>query len=129
MRKGCAKYAGFIAFTYAFVFFGGIFFHYFQSGNLYTLKYSLSLPSVWMALTASLVIGWGLIKKYRWAWWLGLFGVLFQLYRAVPNAWQLILKQSDFPMGIIVVLVLFSTFLLLLLTSSVRKECLNNVRT
>lgn len=129
MGKGNAKYAGLIALAYAIVFFGGIFLHYFLSGSLYTLKYSLSLPKVWLVLATSLAIGWGLINSYCWAWWLGLVGVLFQLYGASQNAWQLSSNQSGLPAGIIIILVLLYSFLFLLLTPAVRKECLKNAST
>lgn len=123
MRIGCAKIAGLIALTYAIVFFGGIFFHYFLSGDLFTLKYSLGQPRVWLVLVATLVLAWGLLQRYVWAWWLSVAGVLVQLYGSSSIVLKHVAHNNHIPTGVLVVLALLISFLVVLLIPRTRKEC------
>jgi hypothetical protein len=65
------KVAAAIAAAYILVMLGGVLLNFVFTGDAFTLKYSLSLPSVWIAVGACLVISWGLWQRFRWAWWLG----------------------------------------------------------
>ncbi len=126
MRNGYAKLAGILAILYAITFFGGIFFHYLISGSSYTLKYSLSLPKTWLVLVMALVIGFGLIKHYRWSWWLGLVAGIYQLIGISIAAQRLLSSQSTLPLLMGMFIVLFIAFLTLLLLPSVRRQFLTN---
>lgn len=117
-----ARLAGLVAVAYVLFFFVGIFVHYFTSGDAYTLRYSLMLPGVWMAALAGTVIGWGLWNHYRWAWWAGLIGVLFQLFGSIRHLIDVGNVSPSF--GVIVVLALLVIFLSLILSSGTRKLCI-----
>ena len=71
MKLMHAQIAGLVAIAYVLTFFGGIFVHFFISGEAYTLKYSLMLPSVWISALVGLVAGFGL--------WYPIKGVSFDL--------------------------------------------------
>ena len=73
------KLASVIPIIYVLFFMGGIFVHYFMTGETYTLKYSISLKSTWLAAIGSLLIAWGLWNHFRWAWWLGLIAAGYRL--------------------------------------------------
>lgn len=126
MRNGYAKLAGILAILYAITFFGGIFVHYLISGSSYTLKYSLSLPKTWLVLVMALIIGFGLIKHYRWSWWLGLVAGIYQLIGISIAAQRLLSSQSTLPLLMGMFIVLFIAFLTLLLLPSVRRQFLTN---
>lgn len=81
MIKDRAQLAAYIALAYILVMLGGIFLHYAQTGDAYTLKFSLMLPSTWVVTIAGGVIALGLWLRKAWAWWLGLGAVLIQLTR------------------------------------------------
>lgn len=123
MKLNHAQIAGLVSVTYVLFFFGGIFIHYFTSGEAYTLKFSLMLPSVWAAALGGLAIGWGLWHQYRWAWWLGLIGVLLQLIGSFRHLIRLTSINIIPSVGVIVVLCLFIIFLTLMLLPTTRKQC------
>lgn len=81
MPRDRAQLASFIALAYTLVVLGGIFLHYLSTGDAYTLKFSIMLPSTWVATIVSGMVAWGLWRHFQWAWWLGLVAVLVQLAR------------------------------------------------
>jgi hypothetical protein len=81
MTLSHAKLAGAIAATYVLVVIGGMLLHYFTTGELGTLRYSLMLPATICAIGIGSLVTWGLWKGFAWAWWLGLGAVMVQLYR------------------------------------------------
>lgn len=120
------KLASLIAVFYVLFFFGGIFVHFFISGEVYTLKYSLSLLRTWLAAIGGLLIAWGLWRHYRWSWWLGLVAVIYQLYGISPKIvkyWPFENFSLSTAIGINVIFILFSIFLVLLILPSTRKVC------
>jgi uncharacterized membrane protein (DUF2068 family) len=123
MKLKNAQLAGLVAIAYVLIFFGGIFVHYLISGEEYTLRYSLALPSVWIAAIAGLITGWGLWNLYRWAWWVGLIGGLYQLFGSLHHMGKFVSISTYPPMGVIVVFGLFVTFLILILLPTTRSQC------
>ena len=67
MKRDPARLAAAIAVFYVLFFVSGIFVYYFATRDSYTLKFSLTLPSTWVAAILSLSIAWGLWHHYRWA--------------------------------------------------------------
>lgn len=118
-----AKLASCVAITYIFIVLGGIILHFLNTGGVYTLKFSLLLPSTWGATLLSGVVAWGLWDHFRWAWWLGIVAVLFQLIRM--SFW---LSQrfslDDLPgFGTLLVFALLIIFLVLLILPATRALC------
>ncbi len=115
--------AAILALSYAAVVLGGILIHFMQSGDLYTLKFSLLLPATLIALLLASTIAWGLWKELRWAWWLGLLGSLLQLVRMSKWLWHNF-SQSGFPSpGVLLVLCILVAFLVTLLLPGTRTAC------
>ena len=123
MSVNNTKIAATIATVYVIFFFGGIFVHYFTTGDAYTLKYSLMLPSVWIAAVLSLVIAWGLWQKFLWAWWLGLISVVFQLIAHVRHMRKFISLDLPLTFGILSVFVMLVSFLFFILLPKTKKQC------
>ncbi len=123
MNVNYTKIAASISAVYVLFFFGGIFVHYFNTGDAYTLKYSLMLPTVWIAATLGLVIAWGLWKKFLWAWWLGLVSVLFQLIAHIRHMLKFISLDLPLTFGILAVFVMLVSFLFLILLPQTKKQC------
>lgn len=124
MKLNYAKFAGLIAVTYVCFFFGGIFVHYFISGEIYTLEYSLMLPRTWVTAVVGLVVGWGLWSQYRLAWWGGLVSVIFQLF-GVTNHVIKLNSNNIFPsFSVIIVFLLLAIFFVLILLPETKKQCL-----
>ena len=120
------KWASIIAVSYVLFFTGGVFVHFFVTGDTYTLKYSFSLPGTWLAGGAGLLIAWGLWRHFRWSWWLGLIAVIYQLSRLTPRIIKLWSSENITPwsiMGMNVVFALFAAFLIVLILPSTRKVC------
>lgn len=123
MKLDKARLAGLIAIGYVVFFFGGIVVHYFMSGDEYTLKYSLTLPSVWVAALVGLVTGLGLWNHYHWAWWTGLIGAVIQVFLSIQNITKLISINATPSFGVVVVLSLLTIFIFLVLLPETRKQC------
>lgn len=123
MRLDNTKIAAAIATLYVFFFFGGIFVHYFTSSDIHTLKYSLMLPSVWIATVLGLLIAWGLWRKFLWAWWLGLAGGLFQLVASVRHMLKFMSLDLPLTFGILSVFIMLVSFLFFVLLPSTKKQC------
>lgn len=124
MKINNAKIAGGIAAFYVTFFVSGIFIHYFLTGEIYTLKYSLMLPSVWITAIMGLIISWGLWNHYRWAWWLGLGAGTYQLLASILYVIEQALSGITIKFGVIAVLVLLICFLTFLLLPATRKQCI-----
>lgn len=69
--------------AYAVLVVSGIVLHFSRTGNFATLAHGLSRPGIWIAFLIAALVSWGLLKRYAWAWWLGLVAAAFQLFRIV----------------------------------------------
>lgn len=119
-----AKTTAAVAAFYVIFVFGGIAVQYFSSGSSNTLAYSLSLPAVWISAAIALIVAGGLWRHLRWAWWVGLAGVLIQLLRQAESLWVFIRGNSVPPTAMLIVLALLLAFLTLLLLPQTRRSCI-----
>lgn len=111
-----------LAAAYVVVVVGGIFAHFAGTGDLYTLRYSLTLPATLIVTIIGSVIALGLWRRHAWAWWLGLTAVAVQLTRFSP--WLLErLNNDNVPASSWLITFLLLAFLLALLTPAVRQSC------
>lgn len=111
-----------MAAAYVAVVVGGIFVHFAGTGDLYTLRYSLTRPATLVVMTLGPVIALGLWHGYAWAWWIGLGAVSIQLSRFSP--WLLErFNNGNVPIGSWLVTLLLLAFLITLLSRAVRKSC------
>jgi hypothetical protein len=88
-----------------------------------TLRLNLHHPLTWLVVVLAALVAWGLWRRYRWAWWLGLAGALVQLFR-MGRALILQggpLRLPDF--GVLLPAGLLLALVLLLLTRPVRTAC------
>lgn len=117
------RLAAIVAFSYIAVMLGGILTHFMRSGDLYTLKFSLLLPSTLIALLLASILVWGLWKGLRWAWWLGLAASILQLVRM--STWlSHRVSQSGLPSpSVLLVFAILLGFLILLLLPGTRSAC------
>lgn len=123
MDHGRAQLAACIALTYVFVVLGGIFLHYLNTGDAYTLKFSLMLPSTWVATIVSVVVAWGLWQRFRWAWWLGLAAALLQLVRMSSWLFHHFSATNPPGFGVFLVLGLVLAFFVTLVLPGTRTAC------
>lgn len=125
-ERDTARIAAAIAVIYVAFFFGGIFVYYLAAGNAFTLKYSLSLASTWLAAIVALTVAWGLWHHFLWAWWLGLLGVGYQIVGIAIQILKLP-TASDLHISTVIsmggVLFLFLVFLIVLMQSQTRRLC------
>ena len=108
--------------AYIAVVIGGIFVQFASTGELYNLRYSLTLPSTLIVTAVGAIVAFGLWHSNAWAWWLGLTAVSVQLYRFSP--WfieRLINGQVPVASGLIAILLV--AFAVMHLTPAVRKSC------
>jgi hypothetical protein len=88
-----------------------------------SLRLNLVRPITWLIVALSVVVAWGLGKRFAWAWWLGLAGALLQLGRLL---WWAVHHYSLTQLpgtGVWVVAAMLSTFVILLLLPQVRHAC------
>ncbi|MBU1237977.1 MAG: hypothetical protein KJ634_13775 [Gammaproteobacteria bacterium] len=123
MIRDRGQFASYIAVTYIFVVLGGIFLHYLSTGDAYTLKFSLMLPSTLGAIIISGVVAWGLWNRFRWAWWLGIVAALFQLVRMSSWLSQHFSAAKLPGFGVLLVLALVLVFLIVLILPGTRAAC------
>lgn len=115
--------AAYIAIAYIFVILGGIFVHFLSTGESYTLKYSLMLPSTWLATVFSSVISWGLFHHFRWAWWLGFVCASLQLARMSSWLFRHFTVANLPGFGVFLIYGLLLTFLVALVFPGTRASC------
>lgn len=123
MSINTSKIASSAAAFYVIFILGGIFVHYFITGEAYTLRYSLTLPSVWAASLVGLAIAWGLWNQFNWAWWLGLAGASYMLLRVIWRILEFLSQGIPMKLGVITVLILMLGFLIILLLPTTRRQC------
>jgi hypothetical protein len=122
MRLSRAQLVSAIAATYVLVVFGGMIIRYFKTGDWGTFQYSLMLPNTIGALFVGSLIALGLWNRFAWAWWLGLFAVIFQFYRL--SGWLVPRLGNGFPpLSTWIIGILLIAFLWTLLTKEVRRSC------
>ncbi len=120
------KLASIIAVFYVVFFLSGIFIHYYLTGEIYTLKYSFSLPRTWLVASVGILVSYGVWNQFRWGWWLGLIGVLYQLIGIIPRIIKLWPYEGVSLMstiGMNVVCISFISFFIILILPSTRKLC------
>jgi phosphatidylserine synthase len=122
MKLSSAHLAGTIAAAYVVIVLGGILLHFFNTGDLSTLWYSLTLPATIAAVCLASLVAWGLWSRYAWAWWLGLVAVVYQLYR-MSNWFIARLHDGHAPTASWIIAGLLIAFLCLLLTRGARRAC------
>lgn len=123
MNLDRARLTSYIAIAYVCVVIGGIFLHFVLTGEMYTLKYSLMLPSTWIATIAGGLIALGLWQSKAWAWWLGLAAVLVQLTRISSWLVQHFSITNPPTASIIIVLFILVLFLVVLVLPKTRAAC------
>lgn len=122
MRLSRAQLASLIAAAYVLVVVGGMLLHYFTTGELGTLRYSLMLPATIGAIFLGSLVAWGLWNRFAWAWWLGLLAVSLQLYRF--GGWfSARLNGGHAPLASWIIAGLLIAFLCVLLTKEARRSC------
>lgn len=122
MKFTPSKLVGSLAAAYVLVVVGGIFIHYFVSGELGTLQYSLTLPPTLLVIFLGSAIAWGLWQGFAWAWWLGLAAVLVQLSRFGPWFLERLGKGHITPVSWLIGFLLVA-FLATLLSRGARASC------
>jgi hypothetical protein len=118
-----ARLASCIALAYIAVVLGGVLWHYVMTGDGYTARYSLMLPTTWLTTAVAAFVAWGLWRRFRWAWWTGLAAVLFQISRMA--SWMIDhFTFAKLPgWGVFVVFALLIAFLVVLLLPGTRTAC------
>jgi translocator protein len=109
MTRDSAKLAGAVAVFYVAFLLAGIFVQYLRTGEEYILHYSLSLPTTWIAVVAGCAIAYGLWRHRRWAWWLGIAGVIFQLLGISTRIARFVSAGHTPPIGVLTALTLSRT--------------------
>ncbi|MFT3960441.1 hypothetical protein [Propionivibrio sp.] len=122
MNPSHSKLASVVTAAYVLMVVGGMLLHFFNTGELGTLKYSLMLPATLAAIFVGGLVAFGLWHRFAWAWWLGLAAVGIQLIRF--GSWFISrLSVGNAPMASWVIALLLVAFLLLLLSKDTRQQC------
>jgi len=90
------------------------------SSSALSLRVSLARPLTWLIVIVTVLCAWGIGKRYAWAWWLALVGVLVQLGRIV---WWAVQQHSLPGTGVLLVAGMLAVCLVLLLSGPVRHAC------
>ncbi len=88
-----------------------------------SVRLNLVRPITWLIVILSMLIAWGLGKRYAWAWWLGVIGAGVQLGRI---AWWVAQRHSLAHLpgtGVWLLAGMLLAFLALLLLPAVRRAC------
>ena len=88
-----------------------------------SVRLNLVRPITWLIVILSMVVAWGLGKRYAWAWWLGVAGALVQLGRIVWWAAQRHSLAHLPGTGVWLVAGILLAFLVVLLLPPVRRAC------
>lgn len=87
------------------------------------LSFKFAQPLTWLMGLTGVVVAWGLLKHYRWAWWLGMGAAAYELYRVgsvIVDHFSFSRPPAFWPL---LVAVLMLTFLILAFPSHVRASC------
>jgi translocator protein len=117
-----SKISSLLVATYVAVVVGGTLLHFANTGDVYTLKYSLTRPVTIIAALVGALVAFGLWRSYAWAWWLGLVAAAVQLYRFGPWFTERLIN-GQVPTGSWLIAFLLLAFSVLHLTKAVRKSC------
>jgi benzodiazapine receptor len=115
--------ASLVAITYVAVVLGGTLIHFVNTGDAYTLRFSLTQPTTWVASIVGAVVAWGLWQHFAWAWWLGIGAAVVQLFRVGTWVVEHYSSSRSPSIGVSLVVALLLAFLALLLPSKVRASC------
>lgn len=87
------------------------------------LSFKFAQPLTWLMGLTGVIVAWGLLKHYRWAWWLGMAAAAYELYRVG----SVLVEHASFSrppaMWPLLIAVLMLTFLVLAFPSHVRASC------
>lgn len=125
MIKNRAQLAASIAIAYILVVFSGILLRFINTQDFYTLKFSLTLPSTWIATFVSVVIAWGLWHRKIWGWWFGLSAVSVHLISTSVWLTQHFSFNNLPNFGVLLALIIQVVFLIILISPNTRTECAN----
>lgn len=93
------------------------------SGDGLTLRFVFAQPLTWLVGLVGVVVAWGLLSRFSWAWWLGIVAAAVQLYRVAAP----IIEHTSFtrppPLVPVLVAALLLTFIVLVFPSHVRASC------
>lgn len=93
------------------------------SASRLSLSVSLTQPLTWLTALVAVLVAWALWRRHAWGWWLGLAGVLVQLWR-VGSALAARPGFAQLPSsGTLIVLALLLSFLILLFLPRARAAC------
>ena len=112
-----------IALTYFLVVPAGSLMRLGFGGDAMTLRVSAGTPVLWLTAVVTVLIAWGIWKRFAWAWWLGAAAALAQLVRM--GLW--LAQHNGFARmpadHILLTAGLLGGFLLVLLTPGMRAAC------
>ncbi|WP_286164394.1 hypothetical protein [Azoarcus sp. DN11] len=111
------------AIAYSIVVLGGTLVRFALTGDVFTLRFSFSQPATWIAGLVAILVAWGLLKHFRWAWWLGMGAAAFQLYRVGSGIFDHFSFSRPPASAPLLVAGLMLTFLVLAFPSHVRTSC------
>jgi len=123
MATNRLRLASVTAATYLVVVLGGTLVRFANTGDAFTLRFSLTQPATWIAAFIAAIVAWGLWRHYKWAWWLGVAAAGYQLFRVL--SWIVGHFSFSRPPGFgpLLVTVLLLAFLVLVFPSNVRASC------
>lgn len=109
--------------AYAALVMSGTLIRVMLTDEAFTLRFSLTQPLTWLVGVIALLVAWGLVKHYRWAWWLGMAAAAFQLYRVVSPMVEHFAFSRPPAAGPLLVAGLLLGFLVLAFPAQVRASC------
>lgn len=118
-----ARIAALTALAYVLLVLGDSLIRIAFTGDFFSFRMSFSQPLTWLICVFALVIVWGIWQRYAWAWWLGLAGGGYQLFRLLR--WLFANHNLSYlpGPGVLLPLCLLLFFLLMLLLPGTRAAC------
>jgi len=93
------------------------------NANHLSININFNQPTLWLIALLGLLIAFGLLGRYAWAWWLGMAVCVFQLYRLV-NRMVSHYSLSHLPgLHVFLLFGLLVIFLLLLISPKAMASC------
>lgn len=111
------------AVAFSAIVLGGTVIRIVLSGDALMLRFSFSQPLTWIMGLIGILVAWGLLKHYRWAWWLGMGAAAYQLYRVgsvLVEHFSFARPPAFWPL---LIALLMLTFLVLAFPAHVRTSC------
>ncbi|HSI44527.1 MAG TPA: hypothetical protein VK949_09310 [Methylotenera sp.] len=123
MHLNHGKIAANIVRGYLIFCIGGLLINTLSKGGVYTLKYSLTLPSFWLTVIFCLTLAHGLQNQKEWSWWLGLLGGIYQLFVSLNQILFFIKSNFNVSLTMVAVAIIILSFIIFLLLPATRKQC------